>query len=332
MARADLVKKLFSSYKNNNDEMFIKTANEIIDDEIKKNHKILAEDLRAILRSEGVKKKNISTFSSQTPRDKDKDVPLVEVVYPEKYFSDIVTTESIREQLEKVILEFRNWDVLMSNGVFPIRKILFYGPPGCGKTLSAQALASEMGIPLLYVRFDAVVSSYLGETASNIRKVFEYAKNESWIIFFDEFDAIGRSRDDATEHGEIKRVVNTFLQQIDNYKGRSLIIAATNYEKSLDYAIWRRFDETINFQMPSYTEQKKLLELKLNQFKGPIHIFDENKSKMTNFNHSDIAKVAENIMKKCILRGNRVYSKKDIVEAITQQEQNVKLRKTEYKQ
>lgn len=331
MARADLVKKLFSSYKNNNNDMFMRIAKEIIEDEKKKNHKILAEDLKAILYSEGNIKKTITTFSGQTPKDKDRDIPLVEVIYPEKYFSDLITTDSIKEQLEEIILEFRNWDVLMSNGVYPMRKVLFYGPPGCGKTLSAQALASEIGIPLLYVRFDAVVSSYLGETASNIRKVFEYAKRESWIIFFDEFDAIGRSRDDASEHGEIKRVVNTFLQQIDNYKGRSLIIAATNYEKSLDYAIWRRFDETINFKMPTKKEKRQLLKLKLNQFNGPIHVFDEFESKMKNFNHSDIIKVAENIMKKCILKGNRLYSKSDIEEAVEKQGKNVALRKTEYK-
>ncbi len=331
MARADLIKKLFSSYKNNNDELFMKIANEIIDDEIKKNHTILADDLKVILRSGELKNKSLTKLSSQRPRDKDRDIPLVEIIYPEKYFTDLVTTETIKNQLENVIMEFRNWEILMSNGVYPIRKILFYGPPGCGKTLSAQALASEIGIPLLYVRFDAVVSSYLGETASNIRKVFEYAKNESWIVFFDEFDAIGRSRDDATEHGEIKRVVSTFLQQIDNFRGKSLIIAATNYEKSLDYAIWRRFDETINFKNPTSLEKLRLLELKLNQFKGPFHIFDELYKKMDGFNHADVVKVAENIMKKCILKGERLYSKRDIEESIERQMNNVRLRKSEYK-
>lgn len=331
MARADLVKKLFSSYKNKNDELFMRTANEIIEDETKKNHKILADDLKAILRSESVTKKGVSSFSGQAPKDKDRDIPLVEIVYPEKYFSDIVSSDSIKGQLEDVIREFRNWDILMSNGVYPMRKILFYGPPGCGKTLSAQAVASEIGIPLLYVRFDAVVSSYLGETASNIRKVFEYAKNDSWVIFFDEFDAIGRSRDDATEHGEIKRVVSTFLQQIDNYKGKSIIIAATNYENSLDYAIWRRFDETINFEMPTGNEQVQLLKLKLKLFNGPGHVFDESKVKMKNFNHADVVKVAENIMKKCILNGSRMYTKRDIEEAILRQSKNVELRRTEYK-
>ena len=96
-------------------------------------------------------------------------------------------------------------------------------------------------MPLLYVRFDSVVSSLLGETSTNIRKVFEFAGRGQWVLLFDEFDSVGRSRDDITEHGEIKRVVNSFLQIMDGFRGRSLVIAATNFEQVLDPAIWRRF-------------------------------------------------------------------------------------------
>ena len=229
-----------------------------------------------------------------------------------------------------MVREFNNWDVLVSNGVFPTRRALFYGPPGCGKTLAAQALAGEIGIPMLYVRFDALISSYLGETASNIRKVFDYAKKDSWLIFFDEFDAIGRSRNDSTEHGEIKRVVKAFLQQIDNYKGRSLIIAATNFEQSLDYAIWRRFDETIRFDMPSNEEKVKLFDLKLKRFKGPAHVIEQYMNELKSFSHSDIEKVCQIVMKQCVLEGKKIYTKNDIEYAVKKQEKNVSLRKTQY--
>lgn len=329
MARADLLKKLFSSFKQDDKEMFYSIAYEIIEDERKKNHGLLADDLKLILNgSNQIKRTNMASYS--TPKDKDKDMPLVEVIYPEKYFSDLIVSEDRIEQLEQIIREFNNWDVLVSNGVFPIRRALFYGPPGCGKTLAAQALAGEIGIPMLYVRFDALISSYLGETASNIRKVFDYAKNDSWLIFFDEFDAIGRSRNDATEHGEIKRVVNAFLQQLDNYKGRSLIIAATNFEQSLDYAIWRRFDETIRFDMPTAEEKIKLFALNMKRFDGPCHIFEQHMNELKLFSHSDIEKVCQIIMKQCILEGRKVYSKKDIEYAVKKQEKNVSLRKTQY--
>lgn len=330
MARADLLKKLFSSFKHDDRELFYKIANKIIEDERKKNHGILADDLKLILNGSFQSPRTVSSFAINTPKDSDKDAPLVEVIYPDKYFADLITTDEKIAQLEEVVKEFNNWDVLVSNGVFPTRRVLFYGPPGCGKTLAAQTLAAEIGIPVLYVKFDALISSYLGETSSNIRKVFEYAKNDSWVIFFDEFDAIGRSRSDASEHGEIKRVVNAFLQQIDNYKGRSLIVAATNYEQSLDYAIWRRFDETIRFDMPTNEEKLKLFSLKIKKFKGPVHTFEQYLNNMKQFSHADIEKTSQIIMKQCILKGKKIYSKKDIEYAVKKQESIVSLRKTRY--
>lgn len=329
MARADLLKKLFSSFKQDDKDMFYAVASEIIEDEKKKNHGILADDLKLILNGNyQTKKTTMGLFN--TPKDKDKDMPLVEVIYPEKYFTDLIVSDDKIMQLEQIIKEFSNWDVLVSNGVFPTRRALFYGPPGCGKTLTAQALAGELGIPMLYVRFDALISSYLGETASNIRKVFDYAKQDSWLIFFDEFDAIARSRNDSTEHGEIKRVVNAFLQQIDNYKGRSLIIAATNFEESLDYAIWRRFDETLRFDMPTNEEKIKLFKMKLRKLNGPEHVIEEYLGKMEGFSHSDVEKSSQIIMKQCILEGRKLYTKHDVEYAILKQEMNVALRKTQY--
>ncbi|MEL7658204.1 MAG: ATP-binding protein, partial [Bacillota bacterium] len=239
MARADLLKKLFVSHKAGDEDAFMKAAQEIIEDERKKNHGILADDLKRILiNGNGLHKRSMSTYTATINKDKDNGSALFEILYPEKYLSDLVIADKMNQELQRIITEFQNWDVLVSNGVNPIRRVLFYGAPGCGKTLAAKSIASEIGLPLIYVRFDAVISSYLGETASNLRKVFDFAKNDSYLVFFDEFDAIARSRNDNYEHGEIKRVVNTFLQQLDNFNGKSLTIAATNYEESLDYAIW----------------------------------------------------------------------------------------------
>jgi len=330
MARADLLKKLFSSFKHDDKETFYNIANLIIEDERKKNHGILADELKMILFNGNIHKNSINTFKGSVPKDADKDVSLVEVVYPDKLFADLVIPQEKREVLESIVRDFANWDILVSNGVYPCRRVLFYGPPGCGKTVSAQAIACELGIPLLYVRFDAVVSSFLGETASNIRKVFEYAKNDNWVIFFDEFDAIGRSRNDSTEHGEIKRVVNTFLQQLDNFKGRSLVIAATNFEKSLDYAIWRRFDETVSFELPSPEESLKLFELCLKRLNGPTHIFEQYLVQLENFSHSDIEKVCHTIMKQCILDGRKIFTRNDVEFSVKKQSNIVGMRKTSY--
>ncbi len=331
MARADLLKKLFSSFNNDDRELFIKTAHEIIADERKKNHSILANDLEMVLN--GVKKNYrelMPTMKTVLSQSIDKDAQLVEFIYPDKYFDDVILPQEKVLQLEEVIREFQNWDVLMSNGVTPKNKLLFYGPPGCGKTLCANVIAAEIGITLMYVRYDALVSSYLGETASNIKKVFDLAKNDSFVILFDEFDAIARSRNDITEHGEIKRVVNTLLQQIDNFKGRSIIIAATNFEQSLDYAIWRRFDDTICFDLPSNQEKAKLFSLKLKQFAGPSHAFESFLGCTEAFSYADIENICKTIMRKCILDGKRNYSKKDIESAVEKQKLLVSLRKSHY--
>ncbi len=332
MARADLLKKLFSSFKVEDREAFLRVAEEIIEDERKKNHGILANELKTII-STGTSfpKRSLSTFSASASKTKDYEETLFEIRYPEKTLSDVVLTSENRQQIEQIIREFLNWDVLMSNGVYPTRRVLFYGPPGCGKTLTASAIASEIGLPLLYVRFDAIISSYLGETAGNIRKIFDFVNGDSYVMLFDEFDAIARSRNDQYEHGEIKkRVVNTFLQRIDSFKGRSLIIAATNFEKSLDYAIWRRFHNTLRFDLPDNDEKIRLFNLKLKQFKGSENIIVEFLPHMENFSHSDVEQAAITVMKQCILDGRRMYTKKDIEQAILQQEKLVLLRKTQY--
>lgn len=331
MARADLLKKLFVSHKTGDEEAFMKAAQEIIADERKKNHGILADDLKRILANgNGQPKRSLSTYTAIISKDKEDGSALFEIIYPEKYLFDLVTGEKMEKELQRIITEFQNWDVLVSNGVSPTRRVLFYGAPGCGKTLTAQAIASEIGLPMIYVRFDAVISSYLGETASNLRKVFDFAKNDSYLVFFDEFDAIARSRNDSFEHGEIKRVVNTFLQQLDNFKGKSLIIAATNFEESLDYAIWRRFDCTMRFDMPTNDEMKKLFILRLRQLKGADHVFEELLGEMEGFSHADVDQIANFVRKQCVLEGRKIFSKRDVEQAVMHQKELVALRKTRY--
>jgi AAA+ superfamily predicted ATPase len=329
MARADLVKKLFSSFKTNDRDGFVKTANEIIEDERKKNHGALAEELRMIISNNSAFAPKSMTALS-VGNGKGREAALHEIIYPDRTLSDVVLAEDNRQKIEQIIREFSNWDVLMSNGVYPTRRVLFYGPPGCGKTMTAGAIAAEIGLPLLYVRFDAIISSYLGETAANIRKVFDFGNGDSYVMLFDEFDAIAHSRNDQYEHGEIKRVVNTFLQQIDNFRGRSLVIAATNFEQSLDYAIWRRFDSTLRFDMPDNSDRVKLFNLKLKQFKGSENIITDFIGDIENFSHADVVRAALAVIKGCILGGRRMYNKSDIEQAILQQKDMVLLRKTQY--
>jgi SpoVK/Ycf46/Vps4 family AAA+-type ATPase len=168
--------------------------------------------------------------------------------------------------LQRIAEEHRGADVLAAGGVKPKRRVLFYGPPGCGKTLAAQVLAGVLGWNLLTVRFDAVVSSYLGETSANLRRVFEFAERGRFVVLLDEFDAIGKDRDNHFEHGELKRLVNTLLQLMDSFRGSSLLIAATNHEVLLDSAVWRRFEAVVPFNVPSPQDRVLLLRLFLRGF------------------------------------------------------------------
>jgi SpoVK/Ycf46/Vps4 family AAA+-type ATPase len=320
MARGDLLKQLLRSFKKRDDQAFYDVANELIAEERKKHHVVLANDLERILLNGSAVPNNSTGYSVQTfeapPRDTERQTPLVEIRKQDRYLSELVLDDAVQGVIKRIISEFREWDVLEANGLSPTRRVLFCGPSGCGKTATAEAVSSELGLPLLYVRFDAVVSSLLGETASNVRKVFEYARHNQWVMFFDEFDAIGRSRDDITEHGEIKRVVNSFLQIMDNFNGKSLIIAATNFEQALDPAIWRRFDDIVRFEKPEPGHIEALIQKKLRPLQFQKSQVITLSKKLIGQTFADVERVCFDIRKSCAIRGEQKVQKMDLNEAI----------------
>ena len=178
-------------------------------------------------------------------------------------FDDLLLPDDARKLFAEVHLELRREDYLVSHGVPPRRTFLFAGPPGTGKSATAEALADELGRQLATVNLSTVVSSLLGDTAKNLSSIFEAASREYWVLLLDEFDTIAKERAEQTDHGELKRVVTAFLQQLDNFRGPSVIVAATNHPDLLDLAVWRRFDEILEFNPPDVHEIRALLRLKL---------------------------------------------------------------------
>ena len=178
-------------------------------------------------------------------------------------FEDLLIPEAQTEIFSDLQLELKREDFLTRHGVVPRRKLLFTGPPGCGKSASAEALARELDREFAVVNLSTVVSSYLGDTAKNLSSIFEAASSEAWVVLFDEFDAIGKERAERTDHGELKRVVTAFLQQLDNFIGPSILVAATNHPGLVDSAVWRRFSIVLQFDPPSVHELRELLRLKL---------------------------------------------------------------------
>ncbi len=324
--RSDLMKMLFQAYADNDNKKFIQVANEIIEDEEKKKHNLLVKDLKKILSSMPQNNTSLNTFSKRyktnipIPRDTEKGFPLLEIREHYLNFDDLILTHELKERLKYIIEEFRHMEILAAYGMRPKQKVLFCGPPGTGKTLSSRVMSSVIKYPLVYIRFDSIVSSYLGETATNLRRIFDFINDGEWVVLFDEFDIVGKKRDDPYEHGEIKRVVNNFMQMMDNYEGKSLLIAATNHQHLLDTAIWRRFDEILFFDIPDISRREQLFDKYLRVLKRSKDLDISNLAKMTEgFSPADVAQICEEALKRIILENRKEIFYEDLEWAINQQ-------------
>ncbi|MEM8595026.1 MAG: ATP-binding protein [Pseudomonadota bacterium] len=246
MARGELMKKLITSYGR--DDAFRAVVEQIIDEEEHKNNRVLARALRTSLERLGDNAAPARPSKLLPFPDEARD--FIQRVEQKRSFADLMLSEENTELFAEIVREFRQADRLRRHGLDLRTKLMFCGPPGTGKTICAEAFAGELGLPFFHVRLDSLVSSYLGETASNIRKTFEFARRQPCVLFFDEFDALARSREDAGESGELRRVVNSLLMFIEQIEPGGFLIAATNLADQLDPAVWRRFDEVVWFDLP----------------------------------------------------------------------------------
>jgi len=252
------------------------------------------------------------------PRDTDRDAALLDLRQPSRSRIEIVLAPSLAQKLERIEAEYRALEALTRRGLPAKTRLLFVGPPGCGKTLCAEILAHDLGLPVLYARFDGIVSSYLGETANNLRRVFQYAARHRSVLFFDEFDVLGKDRDDPQEVGELKRVVGSFLQLLDSYPRENLMVAATNHEGLLDEALWRRFDEVLSFERPTAEQLVQLIELKLRSVRTSGVDVVRLASEMSGLTFADAEKVCFEATKAMILAGTKELTeellRKELVE------------------
>jgi SpoVK/Ycf46/Vps4 family AAA+-type ATPase len=268
--KAGLIVKLIEAHSSGNESLFEKALIDLASDEERKGNSSIALSLK---KAYSLDKKPLASLSdspisnmsysaqgiTSIPKDKDSTLELVDVMQSTVKLSDVALTEKIFEVLNQIIDEQKKADDLLSKGITPTNRVLFCGPPGCGKTLAANALAGELGIPVAYVKLDGLVSSYLGQTGTNIRKIFEFVKNKRIMLFLDEFDAIAKKRDDSHELGELKRVVTTLLQNLDAMPASVFSVAATNHHHLLDPAIWRRFDVSILMELPKQQQRAMII-------------------------------------------------------------------------
>ncbi len=196
------------------------------------------------------------TRRTNAPVDKETGAALADIIFPEDQKLDFPILESnLNSATQSIVDEWRNIKLLSEAGVMPPTTCLFYGKPGTGKTRIALSMATQLGIPVVLTRLDGVISSFLGTTGRNVANLFSFANRYNCMLLLDEFDAIAKVRDDPHEVGEIKRVVNTILQNIDSRKNKGITVAITNHEQLLDDAVWRRFDVRIFFPAPAVEER-----------------------------------------------------------------------------
>lgn len=227
---------------------------------------------------------------------------LLSVRDPRIDFGDLLLPESTRRLFGEVHLEIRREDYLVHHGVSPRRRFLLVGPPGTGKSATAEALADELGRPLATVKLSSLVSSLLGDTARNLAAIFAIASQESFVVLFDEFDAIGKERSEGSDHGELRRVVTTFLQQIDEFVGPSVLVAATNHPALLDLAAWRRFDEVIAYDLPNVHDIRALLRLKLRSIRRERGLdIEVVASACRGLTHADVSRIVTDAYRRHLL-------------------------------
>lgn len=318
MASGKVLRQLIRAGAGGDLAAFKAASKSIIDEERQKQHHLLANDLEQILYGESkpIASNSLLRLPSNVPTDKERGLPLLDIRQSHRTLEELVLSKAGLSAIEDILEEHRREDVLRSYGLQPSSKVLFFGPPGCGKTMAAEVIACELDLPLAIVRLDALVSSYLGETAANLRKVFDFIDQNEVVALFDEFDALGKERADNSEHGELRRVVNAVLQMMDAYRGRSLLIAATNHEQILDSAVWRRFDDTIEFPLPSAALLPQVLQLKLRGVRRQFEVDAPALAKIfKGLSPADIERIARRAIKRMILRNQEFLAIKDLSQA-----------------
>jgi len=252
MASSEQIKALLKSHIERDDDRFLSIALQVAAHEARIGHGKLAIELRDLV-EKAKKQSKLSVPISIAKGIKDTS-GLLYATSPKIKLSNLITSQDVKEKLVRLIREQRHIAKLKNHGLYPRRKILLVGPPGTGKTYTASILAGELGYPLFQVRLDAVITKFMGESSAKLRQVFDAITEVRGVYFFDEFDALGTQRSTPNDVGEARRILNSFLQMIEQDESNSVIVCATNHAEMLDYALFRRFDDVIQYELPSQEE------------------------------------------------------------------------------
>ena len=319
MAIANQLKALLKSHADGDDERFYSIAMQLAAHEAKIGHGKLAEELRDLVDQAKVRR-------GLPPKEAAKTVPigrprgelagLLSVDYPKNRLGEMVLDDSLAYQLKRIIREQRQASRLLSHGLSPRRKLLLMGAPGTGKTMTASILAGELGLPLFLVRLDGLITKYMGETAAKLRQVFDATDRTRGVYFFDEFDAIGSQRGLANDVGEVRRILNSFLQMIEQDESHSLIVAATNHPEILDYALLRRFDDILHYALPDEAHVATVLKSRLGEKAAKGVSWKRLASKAKGLSYAEVVRACNETLKEALMGERETVSEADIRQAI----------------
>jgi len=320
MATARQVKALIESYTERDPDRFLSVASQIAAHAARTGKTRFAEDLRKLVdearRMQATQPAPLRSIPIAQPTGEL--AGLVAATLPKTRLADMVLDEHLEQRLERVLVEYRQADRLHAHGLAPRRKLLLLGPSGCGKSMTASALAGELRLPLLTVQFHTLITKFMGETAAKLRLVFDAIKRSRGVYLFDEFDAIGAHRQGGHDVGEIRRVLNSFLIFLEQDDSESLIIAASNLEGSLDAALFRRFDDTLHYGLPSRGMTKRLIENRLSTFDIGRLGWKSVLGAASGMSHADVVKACEEAAKQAVLEERRTIRTAELKRALSQ--------------
>ena len=313
MANADQIITLIKSHMAGDDDRFKMTALQIAAFESKAGHVVLARSINDAIKSKPVMRLQARRL---TPINSDLEEMVLEIDKPYR-LNDLVCQNNVKDKVKRVIREYLHKDTLAKYHLGNRRKLLLSGPSGTGKTMTASILANELQLPLYVVLLEKVVTKFMGESSLKLSKIFDLISQNQGVYLFDEFDAIGAQRGMENEVGEMRRILNSFLQFMERDDSDSLIVAATNSMAILDKALFRRFDDVVEYALPTDEEKLKIISGQLDGFINESFNFDEILPLMDKMSHAEITMICRDVMKESLLEGIGVNE--DLVKTIINQ-------------